>query len=107
MMEGRKFGSDDEDAVLNLEFARGREEKEEKNVLHHFRYPVTVYAIKTQGVSFIVFVNKEFLSHINPAFVLMSFDRRHVWDVVNIVYIWHYWSQKVGKCHILPKTCRP
>ena len=42
MMEGGKFGSDDEDAAPNLVLPRGREEKEEKEVLHHFRYEVTM-----------------------------------------------------------------
>ena len=60
-------------------------------MLYHFRYEVSAYAIKTQGVSFILFVSKETLSRINPAFVMMSLDRRHVWDVVNIVYSWQQW----------------
>ena len=79
----------------------GRRKKKKKKASHHFRYEVTVYAIETQGVSFILFVSKESLSHINPAFVVMSFDVRHVWHVVNIAYSWHYWSQKLGKCRTI------
>jgi len=56
---------------------------------------------------FILFVNKEDLSHINPAFVAMSLYRHHVWDLVNIVYSWHYWSQNVVMCNISPNGCRP
>lgn len=73
MMEGGKFGLYDEDAAPNLALPRGRRENEEQKILHHFRYEVTVYAIKTQGVSFILFVSKEALSHTNPAFFVMFF----------------------------------
>jgi hypothetical protein len=100
-----QFGSYDEVPAPNFHVAGRR--KKNKNVLHHFRYEVTVYAIETQGVSFILFVSKEALSHINPAFVAMFFDIRQVWDAVNKAYSWHYWSQKVGKYHILPNIYRP
>jgi hypothetical protein len=82
MMEGGTFGLDYEEAALNLALPRGWQEKEEvEKVLHHFRYEVTANAIKTQGVSFILFLSKEPLSHINPSFFVIFFDRRHVWDV--------------------------
>jgi len=98
MMEGGKFGSNDEDAAPNFALSTWLGgERRRKKVLHHFRYEVTVYAIEIQGVSFILFVSKEALSHMNPAFVMMSLDRRHVWDVVNIVYSWHYCSWKGGQ----------